>query len=130
MLSPETVALSYAGLGLGMGGWSWSWVDASRDDIQVSAAASNGGGDSQRGGSIGEARRGETRRGAGLLMQAWQDASTVRHNDTKRHNTVQYIIRAVQETTQARKTAAASRRSRRTVRKQCYGRNSSHKVGQ
>lgn len=49
--------------GLRQGGWSW--VDASRDDIQVSAAASNGGGDSQRAGSIGEARARRAARGAG-----------------------------------------------------------------
>lgn len=60
-------------------------MDASRDDIQVSAAASNGGGDSQRAGSIGEAK-GEARRGAGAdaglagRMHNAEDRQTDRQN--------------------------------------------------
>lgn len=77
----------------------WSRVDASRDDIQVSAAASNGGGDSQRAGSIGEAR---ARRGAGAdaglagcKMHAREDMQCMysaiqRYNDIIHCNTAQY----------------------------------------
>lgn len=55
-------------------------MDASRDDIQVSAAASNGGDDSQRAGSIGEAR-GEARRGAGQGADAGLAGCTMQKTD-------------------------------------------------
>lgn len=88
---------------LRLGGWSW--VDASRDDIQVNAAASNGGGDSQRAGSIGEAR---ARRGAGAdaglagcKMHARKDMQrsvcTVRYKNTC--TTIQFTANTAQYST-------------------------------
>lgn len=133
---PEVHGPEYPIPGLRLAGWSW--VDAGRDDIQVSAAASNGGGDSQRAGSIGEAR---ARRGAGsrcrpdrtlnagCRMRAGYDTyvqcDTAIHNDTTRRDTVDTGRR------HGRKSSAADAESHsHTVESSAADRNSSHKVGQ
>lgn len=107
--------LSYPGAEAGR-----SWVDASRDDIQLSAAASNGGVDSQRVGSIGEAR--------GREWGRTQDANA--RCRTRRYSTVcrlQQDARLAEEPAHTTKTSSRSNRSKTGGAGQYT--NLSHKVG-
>lgn len=120
--------------GLRQGGWSW--VDASRDDIQVSAAASNGGGDSQRAGSIGEARarraaRGAGRPDAGLAGCNMQDARRICTFIQCGTMIQQHKQQTAQDAGRRAAGKAADAKSRsRAVESSTSDENSSHKVGQ